>query len=283
MSETTPVIELHDVGHNYDGGLQAVRGVSLSIQPAEFIAFVGSNGSGKTTLIKHFNGLLKPTKGMVRVNGKDTRRATVSQLSRTVGFVFQNPDHQIFAFSVWEEILFGLNQQRLPKDEAGDRASRALQTVGLYEKREAHPRELSRGQRQRLATASVLAMETDVLMLDEPTTGQDYTSRRQIMDLAASLHQRGRTIVIITHDMALVAEYATRAVVMKLGQVILDSAPADLFARDDILSATGLKLPPALELAQRLRAAGVVIPNHVITLDELCKAIGQGARVKSIT
>lgn len=281
MPETTPVIELHDVGHTYYGGLQAVRGVSLNIQPAEFIAFVGANGSGKTTLVKHFNGLLKPTKGRVQVNGKDTRRATVSQLSRTVGFVFQNPDHQIFAYSVWEEILFGLNQQRLPKDEAEDRAARALQTVGLYEKREAHPRELSRGQRQRLATASVLAMETDVLVLDEPTTGQDFISRRQILDLASSLHQRGRTIVMITHDMALVAEYATRAVVMKLGQVLLDSTPAALFARNDILSATGLKLSPALELAQRLRVAGVAIPKDVITLDGLCKAIGQGARAKS--
>jgi len=265
------IIETRDVWHTYEGGVNALCGISLGIRRGEFIALVGANGSGKTTLVKHFNGLLKPTRGNVLINGLNTRRATVSRLSRTVGFVFQNPDHQIFCYSVWEETLFGLRQQRAPKAEAEVRAQRALQAVGLYDKRERHPRELSRGQRQRLATASLLALETEVLVLDEPTTGQDFVARRQIMSLAADLHRRGRTILMVTHDMALVAEYAARVIVMKGGQVLLDALPRQVFEREDVLSTTGLKVPPALELARGLRSAGLAITP--LTLDELYQAL----------
>ena len=265
------ILEARDVFHTYAEGLPALRGITLGIRPGEFVAFVGANGSGKTTLMKHFNGLLKPTQGHFLVDGRDTRRATVSQLSRTVGFVFQNPDHQIFCYSVWDETLFGLKQQKLPTEEAEARAARALEIVGLADRRDRHPRELSRGQRQRLATASVLAMETPVLVLDEPTTGQDFSARRQIMSLAVDLHRRGRTIIMVTHDMALVAEYATRAVVMQAGRILLDAAPREVFERPEVLAATGLRLPPVFELAQALRAAGW--PVDGVTLDQLCQAM----------
>ena len=273
--QSSQILEARDLWHVYDGGLAAVRGVSLAIRPGEFVAFVGANGSGKTTLIKHFNGLLRPSRGSLWVNGRDARRATVSKLSRTVGFVFQNPDHQIFCYSVWDEILFGLKQQKLPRAEAEARASRALELVGLADRRERHPRELSRGQRQRLATASVLAMETPVLVLDEPTTGQDFLARRQIMGLAAELHGRGRTIVMVTHDMALVAEYASRVVVMQAGQVLLDAPPRAVFERPDVLAATGLRQPPVQALAAALRAGGW--PVDGLTLDELSQAVAGAA------
>ena len=265
------ILEARDLWHVYDGGLAAVRGVSFGIRPGEFVAFVGANGSGKTTLIKHFNGLNKPARGAMLVAGHDSRRATVAQLSRQVGFVFQNPDHQIFCYSVWEEILFGLKQQKLPAALAEARAAAALETVGLLDRRSRHPRELSRGQRQRLATASVLAMETPVLVLDEPTTGQDFLARRQIMSLAADLHRRGRTIIMVTHDMALVAEYATRVIAMHAGQVLFDAPPREAFRQTDLLAATGLRLPPVLELAAGLQAAGW--PVEALTLDELCQAV----------
>ena len=265
------ILEARDLWHVYDGGLAAVRGVSIGIRPGEFVAFVGANGSGKTTLIKHFNGLHKPTRGSMLIAGRNTRRATVSQLSRQVGFVFQNPDHQIFCYSVWEETLFGLRQQKVPAAQAEARAAAALETVGLLDRRDRHPRELSRGQRQRLATASVLAMETPVLVLDEPTTGQDFLARRQIMGLAADLHQRGRTIVMVTHDMALVAEYATRVIAMQAGQVLLDAPPRAAFRQADLLAMTGLRLPPVLEMAAGLRAAGW--PVEALTLDELQQAV----------
>ena len=265
------ILEARDVHYAYAGHPAALQGISLGVRPGEFVAFLGANGSGKTTLMKHFNGLLKPTRGQFLVDGRDTRQATVSQLARTVGFVFQNPDHQIFCYSVWEDTLFGLKQQKLPLAEAEARALRALEIVGLVDRRDRHPRELSRGQRQRLATASVLAMETPVLVLDEPTTGQDYSARRQIMSLAVDLHQRGRTIIMVTHDMAQAVEYATRAIILQAGRVLMDARPREVFEQHEVLAATGLRLPPVLALAHALRTAGW--PVEGVTMDELAPAV----------
>lgn len=267
----TSFIAVQKLWHEYEGNVVAVRGVDMTIQRGEFVALIGANGSGKTTLVKHFNGLLKPTRGSVRIADHDTHAMSVSQLSRYIGFVFQNPDHQICTYSLWEEVLFGLRIRKLPTEDAEARATRALQSVGLYDMRERHPRELSRGQRQRLAVASVLAMEPDAIVLDEPTTGQDFAARRQIMDLVTDLHKAGRTILMVTHDMALVAEYARRAIVMKDGQVIFDDTPKALFTREDILLETGLTLPPVIALSRGLHAAG--LPAEVLTVDELAVAI----------
>ena len=270
-SGTNFLIETRDLWHVYDGGVNALQGANLQIQPGGFVAIVGSNGSGKTTLIKHFNGLLKPTSGSVLVNGMDTCRTRTSQLARVIGFVFQNPDHQIFASTVLEETIFGLKQMGVVFEEAQERTTRALQAVGLYEMRNRHPRQLSLGQRQRLATASVLALETQVLVLDEPTTGQDFVARRQIMSLAMDLNRQGRTILVVTHDMTLVAEYATRVIVMKAGQVLLDATPKEVFSRDDILRQTGLKVPPVVELGRGLGAIDRAATP--LTLNELYEVI----------
>ena len=250
------IIETRDLSYSYPGGIAALSGVNLEILPGEFIAIVGSNGSGKTTLVKHFNGLLKPSQGHVLVDGLDTRTTRVSELSRIVGFVFQNPDHQIFAYSVWEEASFGLKLQNLDEESIEQQTAEALQAVALDELRDRHPRALSRGQRQRLATASILALETPVLVLDEPTTGQDSLSRRQIMDLAVDLHAEGRTVIMVTHDMALVAEYASRVIVMQDGEVVSDSSPKEAFAREEIMKSAGLELPPVIRIARGLREYG---------------------------
>ena len=177
-------------------------------------------------------------------------------MSRIVGFVFQNPDHQIFAYSVWEEASFGLKLQELDSEAVEQQTSDALSAVSLEGLRDRHPRALSRGQRQRLATASILALKTRVLVLDEPTTGQDYPSGRQIMKLAVNLHAEGRTVVMVTHDMALVAEYATRVIVMHDGEVACDASPKEVFEREEILRSTGLNLPPVIRIARGLRAYG---------------------------
>ena len=250
------IIETRDLSYSYPGGIAALSGVNLEILPGEFIAIVGSNGSGKTTLVKHFNGLLKPSQGHVLVDDLDTRTTRVSELSRVVGFVFQNPDHQIFAYSVWEEASFGLKLQNLDEESIEQQTAEALQAVALDELRDRHPRALSRGQRQRLATASILALETPVLVLDEPTTGQDSLSRRQIMDLAVDLHAEGRTVIMVTHDMALVAEYASRVIVMQDGEVVSDSSPKEAFAREEIMKSAGLELPPVIRIARGLREYG---------------------------
>lgn len=250
------IIETRDLSYSYPGGISALSSVNLDIRQGEFVAIIGSNGSGKTTLVKHFNGLLKPSQGRVMVDGLDTRTTRVSELSRIVGFVFQNPDHQIFAYSVWEEASFGLKLHRLDADTVERQTTEALQAVSLDELRDRHPRALSRGQRQRLATASILALRTPVLVLDEPTTGQDSLSRRQIMALAVELHAEGRTVLMVTHDMALAAEYSTRVIVMQDGAVVFDGSPDEVFKQDEVLKSTGLDLPPAAKIARGLRAYG---------------------------
>lgn len=253
---TEAIISTRDLSYSYPGGIAALSGVNLDILPGEFVAVIGSNGSGKTTLVKQFNGLLKPSQGHVIVDGLDTRTTRVSELSRIVGFVFQNPDHQIFAYSVWEEASFGLKLQRLDEESIERQTTDALRAVALDGLRDRHPRALSRGQRQRLATASILALETPVLVLDEPTTGQDSLSRRQIMELTVDLHAEGRTVIMVTHDMALVAEYASRVIVMQDGKVIGDFPPKETFEREEILMSTGLELPPVIRIARGLREYG---------------------------
>ncbi|MCY4078841.1 MAG: ATP-binding cassette domain-containing protein [Caldilineaceae bacterium] len=250
------IITTRDLSYSYPGGVAALSGVSLEILSGEFIAIIGSNGSGKTTLAKHFNGLLKPSQGHVIVDGLDTRTTRVSELSRIVGFVFQNPDHQIFGYSVWEEASFGLKLQRVDEESIEQQTTDALRAVALDGLRDRHPRALSRGQRQRLATASILALETPVLVLDEPTTGQDFISRRQIMELTVDLHAEGRTVIMVTHDMSLVAEYASRVIVMQDGKVLGDSPPKEAFEREEILMSTGLELPPVIRIARGLREYG---------------------------
>lgn len=264
------IIKTRKLSYVYQGGIPALNDVNIDIHRGEFVAIIGSNGSGKTTLVKHFNGLHVPTHGNVLINGIDTRTTSVSDLSRKVGFVFQNPDHQIFAHSVWEETAFGLKLQESDEEVIENQTTEALRTVSLYEYRDRHPRALSRGQRQRLAIASVLCLRPPILVLDEPTTGQDFMSRRQIMELAIDLHSRGRTILMITHDMALVAEYATRVIVMKDGQVICDSDPEEIFQLEEILHSTGLKPPPAVEIANGLKGYG--LSGTPLTQDDLVDA-----------
>lgn len=265
------IIETRNLSYSYPGGISALSSVNLDIRLGEFVAIVGSNGSGKTTLVKHFNGLLKPTQGHVRIDGLDTRSTRVSDLSRIVGFVFQNPDHQIFAYSVWEEASFGLKLHKLDAEAVEQQTSEALRAVSLYALRDRHPRALSRGQRQRLATASILALNTPVLVLDEPTTGQDFLSRRQIMELAVELHAQGRTVLMVTHDMALVAEYATRVIVMREGAAVCDATPKEVFENDEILNSTGLDLPPVAKIARGLRAYG--ISETTLTQAELVETL----------
>ena len=270
------VISARELSYSYPGGIAALSSVSLDIRKGEFVAIVGPNGSGKTTLVKHFNGLLKPSQGHVHVNRLDTRTTRVSALSRMVGFVFQNPDHQIFAYSVWEEAAFGLKLHKLDAKEVEQQTREALQAVSLYELRDRHPRALSRGQRQRLATASILALKTPVLVLDEPTTGQDYVARRQIMELAVGLNAEGRTILMITHDMALVAEFASRVIVMQDGAAVCDAPPKEVFENEDILESAGLDLPPVTEIARGLRAYG--ISDTPLTQAELVETLTTALR-----
>lgn len=267
------VIEIKGLSYSYDNGLPALKDVDFKINQGEMVALVGQNGAGKTTLVKHFIGLLRPAVGQVTVCGKDVSGTRISDLSKEVGFVFQNPDHQIFNDTVEKEVAFGLLNRGLPDREIKDRVAEALQEVGLDHLAGAYPHSLSRGQRQRVALASVLALQTRIIVLDEPTTGQDYRERLQIMELIRSLNKAGHTIIFITHDMSLVARYAKRVIVLCQGKIIMDGSTREVLSQPDRLAQTLLEPPQIMLLANRLTTLEnfQVTPSSevILTVDEM--------------
>ncbi|AGL02928.1 energy-coupling factor ABC transporter ATP-binding protein [Desulfoscipio gibsoniae] len=247
-----PILEIKGLSYRYEGGQRALRDIDLNIYPGEIVALVGQNGAGKTTLAKHIIGILKPPPDQVIVCGNDVAATPVSKMAKQVGFVFQNPDHQIFHQTVNQEVAFGLRNLGLPEDEMKQRVTTALKEVGLELLAGQYPLSLSRGQRQRLALACVLAMKPEVIVLDEPTTGQDQWEKIQIMNLVADLNKRGHTVIFITHDMSLVARYAKRVVVLCQGEIILDNSTQDALAKPEQLAKSFLKPPQITLLSNRL-------------------------------
>jgi cobalt transport protein ATP-binding subunit len=261
-------IEVESVSFRYaPRAPEVLHEVSLRIDQGEFVALIGQNGAGKTTLAKHFNGLLKPTGGRVRAMGIDTKTANIATLARTVGYVYQNPDHQIFAQRVRTEVAFGPRNLGLDQNEVERRVAEALALVGLSEHAEDYAFSLGRGQRQMLAVASVLAMRPPTLVVDEPTTGLDLKGARAILDLLSRWNSDGQTIVVITHDMALVAERVPRTVVVGDGRIIADGPTPDVLSDAELLASAFLRPPQVTRIAQRLAAFGVS-PN-TMTVPEL--------------
>jgi len=215
----SPVIRTDGLSFSYGEG-EALSGVDLSISPGEFVAIVGENGSGKTTLVKHFIGLLRPGKGSVMVDGMDAATAAIAKLAHSVGLVFQNPDHMFFADSVFEEVAFGVDNLGIPGREKA--VMDALAAVRLTAARDLYPRWLSRGERQRLAIACVLAMQPAVLVLDEPTTGLDGAESREIIAILKQLQENGHTIVMVTHSREIAELCADRVVRLEAGKIISD-------------------------------------------------------------
>jgi energy-coupling factor transport system ATP-binding protein len=258
------ILRVEDLVYSYPGyGYEALRGINLEIGEGEFIALIGQNGSGKTTLAKHFNGLLKPGSGRVLLKGRLTSDYKQHQIARVAGYVFQNPDHQIFCNTVYDEVAFGLKTLGEPPSSMEKRVAEALETVGLsgYEKKV--PFALSKGERQRVAVASVLAVRPEVLILDEPTTGLDEGQQRALMEMLARLNGRGHTIIIITHSMEVAAEYATRAVVMKDGEILLDGPTRWVFAQEERLREAALLPSPLARLSNRLGTRGLTVKQLV--------------------
>lgn len=230
-----------------------LKGITLSIAPGEFVALIGQNGAGKSTLAKHLNGVHRPDRGRVLLNGQDIAGRSVASIAADVGYCYQNPDHQIFQQTIYDEVAFGPRNMGLSDADVEERVMAALTAVGLWEERQEPPHFAGKGERQRVAVASVLAMAPGVIVLDEPTTGLDWAGSVEMMDLVARLHAVGHTIIMITHDMRLVADYAQRIVVLGDGQVLLDGAPAEVFARLDVLHRTAVQPPQVVRLAAALR------------------------------
>jgi energy-coupling factor transporter ATP-binding protein EcfA2 len=255
-----PVIEIDKLWHAYPEGITALKNVSLRICEGEFVAVMGRNASGKTTLVKHINGLLKPTKGKVIVNGIDTRRATIAQLSKKVGFIFQNPNDHIFADTVEEEIAFILKNLGFDSGEIAARIDEMLEMFALKEFRKQYPRSLSGGERQRVAMASVLVARPQVLILDEPTRGMDYRLKNELMRFLNGYREKGNTVVLVTHDVETVAEHADRVVLLSEGGVVVDGNKRDVLSRALFFS------PQINRLVQAFEKYGV--PNNILTVDE---------------
>jgi energy-coupling factor transport system ATP-binding protein len=237
-----------------EGGVRALDGVDLTIGAGERVALVGHNGSGKTTLVRHLNGLLRPTEGRVIVDGDDAATLTVAQLAARVGLVFQDPDRQIFAGSVRAEVEFGPRNLGRSGDELRTAMSEALGATGLSGEERTNPYDLGGSRRKLLALASVLAMRTPVLVLDEPTTGQDARGVELVRSVVEAVAAEGRTVIAVSHDMRFVAEAFDRIVVMREGRIILDGTPAAVFGREswDALRSTYLEPPLAAVVGDRL-------------------------------
>ncbi len=247
-----PVVEVRDLNYVYPNGVEALRGISFTIDDGDVFGIIGQNGCGKTTTVKHFNGLLKPTSGEVVILGESTKDKTVAQLSQNVGMVFQNPDYQLFMTSVEDEINYGPINIGMTDEERSASVEQLIVQLGLADKLDKHPFELTRLERKMVCIAGVLAMKPRVIIFDEPTTGQDVVQMRVIMDLFRDFSSEGHTLVVVSHDMGLIAEYCTHVIVMSQGQILADGPPAEVFANPVPLACSSLTPPQITQMAQAL-------------------------------
>jgi energy-coupling factor transport system ATP-binding protein len=255
----------------YPDGTPALAGVTLTISPSTRVAIIGQNGSGKSTLIRHFNGLLRPTDGEVLIDGRAVGTRHVAELARLVGISFQNPDRQIFAARAKSEVGFGLRNFGLRGRELDDRVSAALDQVGLTGQLETNPYDLGYSERKLLALASVVALQTPAVVLDEPTTGQDANGIRRVKQIVDDLSQAGRTVIAVSHDMEFVANSFERVVVMRAGRVVLDGSPAEVFAEGSwpTLRSTNLEPTHAATVGARFGLGST--PTQRAVIDALLK------------
>lgn len=222
LLEKEPIIEISDLSYTYPNQTQALKKVNLTINRGDFIAIIGKNGSGKTTLIKHFNGLLKPQQGRVRIVNKSINQFTISKIAQIIGYCYQNPDHQLFKNTIKEEIEFGLRNLKFPKDEINQRYNEIVELLNLKKFEEMYESTfyLGKGIRQRLALASVLVLKPQILIVDEPATGQDFLMIHQLMNLLEELNKENKTIIIITHNPYIIAKYSKEVVILDDGKLI---------------------------------------------------------------
>jgi energy-coupling factor transport system ATP-binding protein len=260
------VIEVENVHYSYPNKVEALRGVSLTIKDGEFVAIMGQNGAGKSTFVKHFNGLLKPSLGTVTVDGIKTVKSSVAALARNVGFVFQNPDHQLFSETVEEEIGFALKNFGFDAKIIEERITWALELLSLSQYRKTSPFLLSGGERKRVALASVLACDPKMLVLDEPTIGQDYEQKEKLRQFIMQLQAKGKTVVAVTHDVEFVAECNPRVVLMKEGKIFADGQGHQILTDPAMLEVSSVVLPQIAQVFTKLSSLG--LPKDIINIDE---------------
>lgn len=261
-----PLIEVSDLHFDYPGNVHALRGVNLTIHDGDYVAIMGENGAGKTTLVKHFNGLLRPKSGNIQFMGEDIKGKSVAQLARKIGLVFQNPDDQLFEETVEKEISFALHNFGIKESLIEKRVNWALNLLDIEQYREKSPFALSGGERKRVALASVLAWDPDVLVLDEPTIGQDYGQKEKLRHFLMQLRTQGKTVIVVTHDVEFVAESQPHIVLMADGNVVTEGSTKQIMTSTEALAQCSVAQPEITRLFTKLADYG--LPNDVVDVDE---------------
>ena len=274
------MIEFRDVHASYDGSAPILKGVSFTIRDGEFVAFVGTNGAGKSTTMRLMNGLLKPDAGQVLIDGVPTSDLRTSELARRVGFLFQNPDSQICCNTVREELLYGFKALGLDGPDADSRVDAIVEEFAFDP--DDDPFLLNRGARQLLALASIVVLAPPVVVLDEPTTGLDYRECVKVMDIIRRIHERGTTVVMVCHDMEVVADYAARCIVMSGGEVVDDAPTFDVLRNRETLERASLVPPQIVELSLELGREMPRLADEPVgranTVDEMAAAVMEEVR-----
>lgn len=270
------LIEVENLKHIYKtaaGEKIALEDINLQIEEGEFVAIIGTNGSGKSTLAKHFNALLQPSTGKVFVENLDTAdEQNLWEIRAKVGMVFQNPDNEIVAAIVEDDVAFGPENLGIESSEIERRVDLALNSVGMIDYKKFSPSKLSGGQKQRIAIAGAIAMQTKIIVFDEPTAMLDPQGRREVLETIQQLHAQGLTIILITHFME-EAAVADKIFVMECGKIIKSGTPREIFSDVQEIKRLGLDVPAAVEFADRLRRKGYKLPKNILTAEELADAL----------
>jgi energy-coupling factor transport system ATP-binding protein len=265
------MIEAKDLYFAYPTGLEALKGINLTVDDGEFLAVMGQNGAGKTTLVKHFNGLLKPTKGEVLVDGVSTRDVSVAKLSRNVGFVFQNPDHQLFSETVEEEIAFALKNFDFEEAVREKQVDWALNLLDITQYRKTSPFMLSGGERKRVALASILAWDPQVIILDEPTIGQDHQQKEKLQQFILQLNAQKKTVIVVTHDVEFVAECNPQVILMSQGKILAEGIAEKVLTNPKLVAQASIVPPQITQIFLELADLG--LPTDVIDVHEATKIL----------
>lgn len=273
------MLEVKDLYYSYSTGLEALSGINLTVDDGEFLAVMGQNGAGKTTLVKHFNGLLKPTKGEVLVDGVNTRDVSVAKLARDVGFVFQNPDHQLFSETVEDEISFALKNFGFEASVIDKQVEWALNLLDVLEYRKTSPFMLSGGERKRVALASILAWDPKIIILDEPTIGQDHKQKEKLQQFILQLNAQRKTVVVVTHDVEFVAECNPRVILMREGKILVDGKAEKILTNPEVLAQASIVPPQVTQIFLELTDLG--LPTEVIDVHVATKILLSRLRKKS--
>ncbi len=264
-----PLIMVHDVDYVYSNGTIALKQVSLNINKGEFIAIMGQNGAGKTTLIRTFNGLIRPTKGSIFLEGENIDSKTIATLSKKVGVIFQNPMHQLFSNTLDDEIKFSLKNLNLDKEEIQIKVDQTLEEFNLEKYRKRSPFNLSGGESKKLATASIICRDPDILVFDEPTLGQDAKEINFFLGLIKNELKRGKTIIIVTHNIEFTIEHVPRTILMRGGQIIADGPTHSIFTNEFLISKSSLIMPQIYLFKKELHKIGITVPKEVIRISEI--------------